>query len=518
MRKIVVIALVFAVVFVGALYVMDRFWPASEPTRRPALVAVPPLEVVTRSSVIVAPVAVAHSAIRNALEAQAPRDIAGKLDNPVPELLSNADISWTVGRSPVVVTGRSEALVISTALTGTLHVTGQLTNLAGNLGNTLGGLLNQNIGQGIGQNLQRLTGKSVDQRVEFRGNVMMTSRPTVTPNWRLEPNLTGQVSMVDAVVPIAGLPLNVGREVKPILDRSLSEQIAQLQSRLRNDPFLEQAARGEWAKMCRSIPLGAAGTDLPNLWLEIRPTRAFAAQPRVDANAVILTGGVQAETRIVPTESKPNCPFPAELEIVSQAEQGRVNIALPIDIPFIDIDKLLEAQLAGKTFPEDGSGPVEVTVQRAALAASGDRLLISLRVKTREKKSWFGLGAEADIHVWGRPTLDRDQQILRLTDIEVDVESEAAFGLLGQAARVVLPLLRDALAKKAVIDLKPFAADAKKRIGAAVADFSKQEPGVRIDAAVTDVRLDSIVFDAKTLRVIAEAVGNVKVAVSTLEF
>jgi hypothetical protein len=206
------------------------------------------------------------------------------------------------------------------------------------------------------------------------------------------------------------------------------------------------------------------------------------------------------------------------LEIVSQAEQGRVNIALPIDIPFIDIDKLLEAQLAGKTFPEDGSGPVDVTVQRAALAASGDRLLISLRVKAREKKSWFSLGAEADIHVWGRPTLDRDQQILRLTDIEVDVESEAAFGLLGQAARVVLPLLRDALAKKAVIDLKPFAADAKKQIGAAVADFSKQEPGVRIDAAVTDVRLDGIVFDAKTLRVIAQAVGNVKVAVSTLEF
>ena len=34
----------------------------------------------------------------------------------------------------------------------------------------------------------------------------------------------------------------------------------------------------------------------------------------------------------------------------------------------------------------------------------------------------------------------------------------------------------------------------------------------------TDVRLDSIVFDAKTLRVIAEAAGNVKVAVSTLEF
>ncbi|MEN3379059.1 MAG: hypothetical protein V7604_4414, partial [Hyphomicrobiales bacterium] len=42
-----------------------------------------------------------------------------------------------------------------------------------------------------------------------------------------------------------------------------------------------------------------------------------------------------------------------------------------------------------------------VTIQSATVAPSGDRLLISLRVKAREKKSWFGLGADAMVHVWG---------------------------------------------------------------------------------------------------------------------
>jgi hypothetical protein len=39
---------------------------------------------------------------------------------------------------------------------------------------------------------------------------------------------------------------------------------------------------------------------------------------------------------------------------------------------------------------------------------------------------------------------------------------------------------------------------------------------VRVDAAVTDLRLVGVEFDAKTLRVIAEADGTVQVAVTKL--
>jgi hypothetical protein len=514
MRKIVTIVVLLVLFFAVALAVMDWLWPTPAPSGRPVLAAVPPLETVTRSSMIVAPVAVAESAIREALEAQAPRNLSGKKDNPLAQLLANADLGWTVMRSPLHVTGRSDALLISTVLTGTLHVTGELGDVAGSLTGALGGLINRN----LGQNLQRLTGKVIDQRADFRGNVTLVSRPAITTNWRLEPNLTAQVSLADATMSISGVPLNVGNELKPVLDRAVNEQIAQLQNRLRGDPMLEETARREWAKMCRSIPISGAARGMPTLWLELRPARAFVAQPHIDAREVVLTIGVQAETRIVPSETRPSCPFPSQLEIVAHAERGRVEIAVPIDIPFTDIDKLLATQLTGKTYPQDGKGPVAITVRSASVAASGDRLLISLRVKGHEKKSWFGFGAEADIHVWGRPQLDRDAQILRLTDIELDVQSEAAFGLLGAAAQAARPQLRDALAEHAVVDLKPFAAEARKHIAAAVAEFSKQDPSVRVDAAITDLRLVGIDFDAKTLRAIAEADGSVKVAVSSLAF
>ncbi|TMJ45246.1 MAG: DUF4403 family protein, partial [Alphaproteobacteria bacterium] len=229
-----------------------------------------------------------------------------------------------------------------------------------------------------------------------------------------------------------------------------------------------------------------------------------------------LTIGVEAQTRIVPTETKPDCPFPAQLEVVPQIEQGRVNIAVPIDIPFSDVNRLLEAQLKGKSFPDDKSSAFTATIRSVNLAASGDRLLLSLRVKANENKSWLGLGAEATVHVWGRPVLDSTHQVLRLTDIALDVESEAAFGLLGIAAQAAVPYLERTLAENAVVDLVPLAANARNSIDAAIADFRKSSDGVRVDAAVTGLRLVGIEFDAKTLRVVAEVDGTARVAVTKL--
>ena len=219
-----------------------------------------------------------------------------------------------------------------------------------------------------------------------------------------------------------------------------------MQAKVRNDPF-SRSRRDANGQDVPLISLGASAQGGP-IFGSSCSTRAL---PRSPASGVRghATVGVQADTRIVPNETKPDCPFPAQLELVPQMDQGKINVAVPIDIPFTEVNRLLEAQLKGKTFPEDKSGAFSATVRTVALAASGDRLLISLRVKANENKSWFGLGAEATIHVWGRPALDSGRQMLRLKDIALDVESEAAFGLLGAAARAAVPYLETTLAENA---------------------------------------------------------------------
>jgi len=514
-RRLAAGALVLIVSFAAALWALDVLFPRAA-SRPPKLAATAPLKAATRISTVTAPIAVALTAIRDTMERQAPRDLAGKRDNPLAELLGKADIGWTLARGAITVAGRTEALTISTPINGTLRVTGQIgtqaASVGGAVGGALGGLLNGNLGQG----LQNLAGKTLDQRAELRGAVTISSRPIIGTDWRIDPHLNAQVAIGDGALSIAGIKLNVANEVKPMLERTVNEQTGALAGRIRNDPALELAARREWARMCRSISLKGVGPDAPDLWLEVKPVHAFAAQPRIDQTAVTLTLGLQAETRITPNESKPDCPFPSQLQIVQQIDQGRIAIGVPIDVPFTEVNRILNAQLKGRNFPEDDSGAFAITVLGATVAPSDDRLLISLRIRARERKTFFGFGAEATVHVWGRPVLDREQQILRLGDIALDVQSEAAFGLLGAAARAAMPYLQAALGDNAMLDLKPFAANAQESIGAVLAEFRQAEPGMQVDAAVTALRLVDIEYDSKILRIVAEAEGNVRVAVSSL--
>lgn len=511
MRKIVLCILAGGALVTAALFAV--YWREAAPSRTPALAPVAPLAPVKGASTIVVPVSVALTAVRAAIEAQAPQNLEGQQDNPFSDLLTNGNIRWSVGRGALSLAVRDDRLIMSTALVGKAHLSGAISNTVGNIAGTLGGILNQS----LGQDLQRLTGQTIGQDAGFRGNLRITSRPVLTPNWRIDANLGSEVSIAQAYLTFGGVPIEVGEQIKPLLDQSIDQQVTDWERRLNKDSSLEKAVRREWSSLCRSFSLKRAAIGLPDLWLEIRPTRAFAAQPRMDASSVLLSIGIQAETRIVPGETKPACAFPAKLDILPATEPSRINIAIPIDIPFATLNELLAAQLAGKTFPEDRSAPVAITVERAKLAASGDRLLISLHVKAKEGKSWLGLTDEGDIHFWGRPVLDADQQILRFTDMEIDVESQAAFGLVGKVTDAALPFLRDTLAEQATIDLKLFTTDAEKQIAAAIAEFSREEPGFRVDAAVTDIRLTGIAFDASTLRVFTEVNGSAKVVVSSFE-
>jgi hypothetical protein len=503
-------AAVVLVFFFGTLRLLDL--SSGGRPQMPAHSDNPPLPQASRSSVIVAPAAIGLPLIRQAMEQAAPRSLAGKPDNPISKLLSKAEIGYTLERSNLSLTGRADGLIVGTNLNGSLRITGEIATQLSGLGGAIGNLLNEQIGRSVKQGGSRV----LDQRADIRGQVSVTARPTVTTGWRLEPNIQTQVSIAEANIQLAGLKLNGASEIKPVVDRAVAEQTSALQARLRGDPFIELAAKRDWGKLCRSVALGAMGAGLPDLWLEMRPTRAFAAQPRIDASNVTLTLGIEAQTRVVPQQTKPDCPFPGKLELVPPLDQGRIAIGLPIDIPFTEINRMLEEQLKGKTFPDDASLPVQATVQRAALSAAGERMLISLLVKLRESKSWFGFGTEATVHVAGRPVLDQAQQSMRFEDIAVTVESEAAFGLLGAAAKAALPYLQGALARHAVFDLKPVFANARRSIDKAIADFRQQNDDVRVDASITGLRLVGLEFDSRIVRVTAEADGFARAVVNRL--
>ena len=351
--KIAIGALAGVIVLLGGVWAVKWLSPGLV-DRRPALVEMPALAPVTRSSRIVLPAVIALSAIRDAME-RAPREASGKLEIPsspygrMPGPYgggSGPDITWSFTRGTFALSGGPDGLFLSTALSGALRATGQFGPPGfpdppggfgpppgfGGPGSFFGGRDQQQSGS--------RTEQSSEQRVEISGNVELTARPSLLPGWRLQPNLTALVTIGQASADLMGMKFSLSKEMTPLVERTVNEQITSLQARLGDSPIIEQAARQEWSKLCRSISLGAVAPGMPNLWLEVRPTRAFAAQPNIDRAAVTLTFGVQAETRIVGEETHPNCPLPAQLELVPQMERGHVNISVPIDIPFTEISRL----------------------------------------------------------------------------------------------------------------------------------------------------------------------------------
>jgi hypothetical protein len=510
--KIILLAIaVVAVSFFVSLKAMDWFSPHGAGPR-PAVADLPPLPPAPRSSVILAQVAIPIAAVRDAADRGTPHTFAGKADNPVSQVLQNADIGWTASRGPIGVAGSQDTLSLTTALTGKVNVTGSLVaKTTGAVGDAIGGLLGGNAAKQIGS----INIKGVNASAEIKGNVIVTSQPKFAAAWRIEPNLNGQVNLGDTSLSVAGARLNVPAQVKPLLDKNVADQIAAAGNRIRTDPSFERNARIQWSRACRSIPLQTSGGSVPSLWLELRPTRAVAVQPNINATAITMTLGIEAETRITPKQTTPLCPFPDKLSIVPPT-QPVVSIGIPIDIPFADVDKIVEAQLIGRNFPEDGSSSVNVTVKRAQVSASGDRLLISLLINAKEKSSFLSFGGEATVYIWGRPALDKTNQILRLANVEMAVESEAAFGLLGAAARAVMPHLQKTLAEKTTVDLKPFLGDAQKMIASAISDLQKNDNGVRVASEIENLALADIAYDSKTLRLIAEVSGTINVTVASL--
>jgi hypothetical protein len=510
--KVILLAVaVVAVSFFVGLKAMDWLSPRGA-AFRPAVAELPPLPAAPRSSVIMAQVAIPITAIRDTADRGTPRNFSGKADNPVTQVLQNADIGWTASRGPIGVTGGQDALSLTTGLSGKLNVTGSLAaKTTGAVGDAIGGLLGGNVAKQIGS----INIKGINASADIKGNVTVTARPKFAANWRIEPNLTGQVNLGDTSLSVAGARVNVPAQVKPLIDKNVADQIDAAGNRIRNDPSFERNARIQWSKACRSIRLTAGNASAPPLWLELRPIRAVAVQPSVNATTIMMTLGIEAETRITPKETTPMCPFPDKLSIVPPT-QPSVSIGIPIDIPFADVDKLVEAQLIGRHFPEDGSSSADVTVKHVQVAASGDRLLISLLINAKEKASFLSFGGEATVYIWGKPVLDQASQILRLANVEMAVESEAAFGLLGAAARAVMPHLQKTLAEKTTVDLKPFLGDAQKMIASAVSDLQRSDNGARVTTDIANLTLSDIAYDSKTLRLIAEVSGNINVTVAAL--
>jgi hypothetical protein len=183
LRTIFLGALVLVGSFVGATLLMNVLWPAAPAPQanKPTLVAMPPLQPLTGTSGVLAPAAIALTAIRDALDAQAPRNLSGKPQNTVSKLLSDAQLTFTVNRGPLAVAGQPGVLLVTTPLSGQFEALGTLTGAVGSGVSTVGNAIGNVVGGSVGQQVQSLAGKAFDQHADIHGTVTTAARPPASP-------------------------------------------------------------------------------------------------------------------------------------------------------------------------------------------------------------------------------------------------------------------------------------------------------------------------------------------------
>lgn len=427
----------------------------------------PPLDL--PASALAIPVSVPLEAIEGELNRAAPPSVAGGQDGPL-----GSRLNWRVTRSPIAVSGVNDALRISGGLNGNLSI----ESWAGSA------------------------------QVGLKARYHMDSRPRMLRNWRLDPNLSAELSLDQATHRLFGrIDISLRRTVGPPLERALRAQLERLQTHIARDDSIERVARQLWARLCTSVLI----LPDPNIWLEIRPGGLSAGQVRVGAQAVSLRLALHARTSVGTRETTPQCVFPERLDTGSGGPQDTsIALWLPAEASYGALQEVLERSAVGRTF--GGAWPVNVNAAR--LMPHGRSLLLEADLLA-QSPGWLSRGGKVSAFLAAEPVLDPEAATVMLTGLSLDTASNhAVAAVLGELAE---RRFRAALENPPVFDLSEWQEQLRQRANEALANLlNSSSDNVAIAAQLDDLRLARLEVGPDSIRAVGHARGTARVTIETL--
>ena len=497
-------AFVLGAAVLAALAAKWYLYAATDPLRPPMPTSASPTRTPspTTPSTLSIPVSVPIDTLDSHLESLIPHSFA---DSSTDEILDELDLSasarWNLRRSALGLSARDTALHAHLGFSGPV-------DLAVDLGPV-----------------------GVNATVELRGRLLLSTQPQLQSDWRLTvPDLTLRAEYDEATVPVTipitrhisvdfieripiveDLPL-IGELVSGFREvvRTVTEPIEELTTvdvsvrgivrdhmeprieSLRRDiiddvaaaPFLREAAATSWQRLCSTVALGSG------VWLQSKPVRAHAAQPRITDDAVLLQLGIDVHSRLLPEDREPTCPFPETLTLRSPSP-GRIEINLPAEIRYAILDDALTEFLVGQSY---GDGVLVSVHDITHVGASGGSLVLGIAV-TVDTREWLRARAKGTVYILATPHLDLDSQTIRFLDVSMDAESRNhlvhAVGEIGE------PLLERAI-ERYTFELEPLRQRLLRQGNDWIASLAMDE--FTVSGEIQDIRLTRLEAGAETLR------------------
>ncbi|MCP4110905.1 MAG: DUF4403 family protein [Desulfobacteraceae bacterium] len=443
------------------------------------------------NSTVFVPVQLSMQELQNAVNRSVPETFSGAKNDPISGAVKNDELKWSARRGVMNLSGNGQRLELAVSATGRADIKGKV--------------------------------KAAFIKIPFQAHADLgatlraAANPKIRNNWTVEPNLSANINVTKAEIPIGGAvgkalgrpKISVKSHVQKGLEKEMVKLVNKYNRELSQDTRLREAAEKEWRKLFLTERL----SDTPSAWITVTPVRIVGQNFSADGNYLSGGIGIVAETKIVMNEKKPENavkPLP-DLQIVSKVPNN-FSFCLLGTVSWKELNKTLDSRVQGKTFKDkDGSG---LTVRDIDISANGSNIMVEADISARAS-GWFSSPAEGTIYLSGHPVHDPKKNIFYVTKLNYELDTE---NMLTKAADWLLkPLFLQKLQEELVVDLKEHR---KKVITQAEQQINKLKAelpeGISVSTVINDLQLKHFSLSKDFLYLIVNANGRLNVSVTKL--
>ena len=252
---------------------------------------------------------------------------------------------------------------------------------------------------------------NISAHANVHAGVRLWVNPRFQDNWSVNPNISGNVTIHDAIIPIGPIKISVKSKLQPVVNRLFNQQTNKL------NEYVKEASNKHALEIWSALNIVEKLSQDPLIWLTVTP-RAFAVtQPRINSTGIYLHFLAEAETDLkigtTPKRSISSVQLPTTLIILDAPENGSLDLAMPIIIKFKTFNSLIEDRLDNE--PVEIEKPFGTIKLSKVVLAPSDRgsftmkTVVSLEPVGWLKRLWYWItGKEVGtqhIVLSGKPAL-----------------------------------------------------------------------------------------------------------------
>ncbi|MDQ3291693.1 MAG: DUF4403 family protein [Bacteroidota bacterium] len=219
---------------------------------------------------------------------------------------------------------------------------------------------------------------------------------------------------------IGPLKIGLARFVEPAIQNQMSRLSGMLDQEIQNRLNIRQYVQEAWLKLQEPIQLDKTY----NAWLTVTPQDIRISPLQASNGEMNLRLGFNSFIETI-TNGKPQVKVNPTLPklITDTRLTDNIQIGLIGEVPYAHATKLLQEQVAGKTYNFE-NGKQQITINSAEISGSGDKLVVMLDVNGQAKTGLFTKKILGKVFLKAIPYYDAATTSIRIRDVDYDLETK----------------------------------------------------------------------------------------------